>query len=206
MLRTFTHFIRRGYRSIIFRSSAIIIKPWLSAYGVTFKGRCGFVGFPIIDMAEDSTIEVGDNCTMTSIAFATALGVNHPVILRTLSPGAKIYLGSRVGMSGTTICAAKEVKIGDNTMIGANVVIADTDFHPLHPAERLNSQAAFLAARPVSIGANVFIGTGAILLKGVEVGENSVIGAGSVVSSNIPSNVIAAGVPCRVIRSLKSCM
>lgn len=202
MLKRIVRFLRRAYRSVIFRSSTIFVKPWLAAFGITFRGRCVFVGCPIVDMAENSVIEIGDNCVLTSMAFATALGVNHPVILRTLHPGAMIRLESGVGMSGTTICAAKEVTIGSDTMIGANVTIADSDFHPLEPANRKNSLEAFQNAQAVRIGRNVFIGTGAILLKGAQVGDNSVIGAGSVVSSSIPENVVAVGIPCRVLKSL----
>jgi acetyltransferase-like isoleucine patch superfamily enzyme len=80
-------------------------------------------------------------------------------------------------------------------------LIADTDFHPLRPSERHDSQKAFAEAKPVQIMENVFIGTRVMVLKGVTIGEGSVIGAGSVVTQDIPAGSIAAGNPCRVIRA-----
>ncbi len=86
-------------------------------------------------------------------------------------------------------------------MVGANVLITDTDWHPLDPYKRHKSE--FTKTKPVKIGNNVFIGVNSIILKGTEIGDNSVIGAGSVVAGIIPPNVIAAGNPCKVIKTLK---
>lgn len=143
---------------------------------------------------------------MISKSFATALGVNHPVVLRTLRAGAHIRIGDGARISGGSICAAEYVEIGAGTMLGANVMIADTDFHSLSVTGRAvrGHDAAFIAVKPVIIGENVFIGADSIVLKGVSIGANSVIGAGSVVTRNIPGNVIAAGNPCRVTRPLSA--
>jgi maltose O-acetyltransferase len=78
----------------------------------------------------------------------------------------------------------------------------DTDFHPLSPVNRISAKAEDASCAPVFIGRNVFVGANSLILKGVTIGDNSVIGAGSVVTSSIPENVIAAGNPCRVIRAL----
>ena len=139
---------------------------------------------------------------LISVSFATALGVNHPVVLRTLSREAEIEIGSHVGISGGSICATRSVVIGDKTMIGANVTITDTDFHSLSPQRRAVEGDVGIG-KPVTIGKNVFIGTNVIILKGVSIGDNSVIGAGSIVTKSIPPNVIAAGSPCRTIRALE---
>jgi acetyltransferase-like isoleucine patch superfamily enzyme len=160
------------------------------------------IGAPYIELHSDSDISLGKNVRLVSKTFATALGVNHPVVLRTLAPGARITIGNRVGISGGTICAARSVEIGDDTMLGANVTIADTDFHSLYPAYRSGHSHPTVAAAAVRIGKRVFIGTNAIVLKGVTVGNNSVIGAGSVVTKSIPENCIAAGNPCRLLRFL----
>jgi acetyltransferase-like isoleucine patch superfamily enzyme len=127
--------------------------------------------------------------------------VNHPVVLRTLTSEAKILIGERVGISGGSVCSAKEILIGNGCLIGADVLIADTDFHPLRSSERYDSQKAFAEAKPVQIMDNVFIGARVIVLKGVTIGDGSVIGAGSVVTQDIPAGCIAAGNPCRVIRA-----
>ena len=91
-----------------------------------------------------------------------------------------------------------EIYIGDYTMIGPNVTIA-TAGHPVLPELR---QEAYQFNIPVHIGKNVWIGAGVIILPGVTVGDNTVIGAGSVVTKDIPSDVVAVGNPCRVLRSI----
>ena len=82
---------------------------------------------------------------------------------------------------------------------GGNTLITDFDWHDVDPLKRHMSEGG---SSPVIIEENVWLGTNAIVLKGVRIGKNSVIGAGSVVSSDIPSNVIAAGNPCVVKKKL----
>lgn len=174
----------------------------LSVSGVVAGADVDVIGAPIVTRHRGSSIVLGDGVTLISKAFATALGVNHAVVLRTLTDGAEIRIANRVGISGGSICAARRVEIGEGTLLGANVTIADTDFHSLDPENRrakIGSDA--VGAAPVRIGRNVFIGTGSIVLKGVEIGDGSVIGAGSVVTKSIPANCIAAGNPCKVIRA-----
>jgi acetyltransferase-like isoleucine patch superfamily enzyme len=118
-----------------------------------------------------------------------------------LRPGAQIKIGDRVGISGGSICAARLIEIGEDSMLGANVTIADTDFNSLRPHCRSGHSEPSIAVEEVIIGKRVFIGTNAIVLKGVMIGDNAVIGAGSVVTRSIPANV-AAGNPCRLIREL----
>lgn len=84
--------------------------------------------------------------------------------------------------------------------MGVNVTILDSDFHSLDPVARLNKRPGMNKA--VIIGANVFIGNNVLILKGATIGDNSVVAAGSVVSKDIPSNVIAAGNPCEIKREL----
>lgn len=158
-------------------------------------------GFPIISIAKNSEIKVGKNLVLISHSYFSEPGVNHPVILRTLKPSAKIFIGDNVGISGGGICAAEEVIIGNNVMLGANAFITDTDFHPIAPQNRRFSRENILTKRVV-IKDNVFIGMNSLILKGVTIGENSVIGAGSVVAGNIPPNSIACGIPAKVIKSL----
>ena len=92
-----------------------------------------------------------------------------------------------------------DVTIGDHVFIGPNVGIY-TAIHPLDPKTR---STGLERAEPVRIGDDVWIGGGAQILPGVTIGSRSVIGAGSVVTRDIPDDVVAAGNPCRVIRSLK---
>lgn len=99
---------------------------------------------------------------------------------------------------GLTIVDDWKVTVGNGVLFAPNVSIAVT-CHPLHPALRPHGE---MYARPVVIGDNVWIGTGAIICPGVTIGEGSTIGAGSVVTRDVPPYVFAAGTPCRVIREL----
>ena len=112
--------------------------------------------------------------------------------------GTNIFLGHRVFFNFNCVvldvCA---VRIGDFTLLGPAVQIY-TATHPLEAELRRTREFA----KPVTIGADVWVGGGAIILPGVTIGSRSVIGAGSVVTRDIPDDVFAAGNPCRVIRSL----
>lgn len=115
----------------------------------------------------------------------------------------KLSIGNNAGMSSTAIICKHEITIGNHVMIGGNTVIYDTDFHSLNPLLR-NSPADAINAKhgPVIIKDNVFIGAHTTIIKNITIGENAVIGACSVVCSNIPDNEIWAGNPARFIRSL----
>jgi acetyltransferase-like isoleucine patch superfamily enzyme len=91
------------------------------------------------------------------------------------------------------------IRIGCDGLFGAHVEIFDSDFHGLPPAHRRGGRPKTV---PVEIGDNVFVGMGVRILKGVTIGADSVIGAGSVVTGSIPAAVVAAGNPARVIREL----
>ena len=189
-------------RSAFFVANSLRGRIALWAGGVICSRGLSAIGEPVVYVYPSSEIRLGQSVTLISVSFGTALGVNHPVVLRTLAPGAKIIIGDRVGISGGSICAARLVEIGDDTMLGANVTIADTDFHSLHPAHRRGHLHPTVGVAEVRIGKRVLVGTNAIVLKGVSIGDNSIIGAGSVVTKSVPENCIAAGNPCRVIRVL----
>jgi len=159
-----------------------------------------WLGIPILVISPESTIEIGDGCLMCSRSSQTALGVNHSIILRTLRPGAKLIIGNGVRMSGTIICAAKYIRVGDRCVFGANVTIVDTDFHSLDPVIRSSADDANLSSHnSIEIGDDVFIGSGSTLLKGVHIGKGAIVGAASVVTKSIPEYSIFAGNPARLI-------
>lgn len=171
--------------------------------GVELGENVRFYGMPIISMVNGSHIRIGDRVVLCSDSRFTALGVNHSVVLRTLSSNAQIVIGSDCGISGGAICASINVELGSECLLGANVTITDTDFHSINPERRrFNNDSQAILSTPVKIQNNVFIGNGSVILKGVTVGENSVVGAFSVVTKNIPSNSISAGNPAKLIRSL----
>jgi galactoside O-acetyltransferase len=112
----------------------------------------------------------------------------------------EINIGSNVVLAnGCSIQAVSRINIGNNVMIGINVFLVDTDGHDLHPDRRMDGE---IQSKEINIKDNVVIFYNSVVFKGVTIGENSVIGACSVVTKDIPPNVFAAGNPCRVIRSL----
>jgi len=113
--------------------------------------------------------------------------------------GHHLHLGNQVYANfNLTLVDDCDIYIGDHTMIGPNVTIATAN-HPLAPELR---ERAYQYNLPVHIGKNVWLGAGVIVVPGVTIGDNTVIGAGSVVTRDIPANVLAFGVPCRVQREL----
>jgi acetyltransferase-like isoleucine patch superfamily enzyme len=197
-------FLERFYLRLQSLFSYLLFYPVLRLLGVDCNNTLTLIGMPIISRFTGSQIKIGQRVVLCSLSNATALGVNHPVTLRTLARESTIEIGDDVGISGGSICAGRYVKIGNRSMLGANVTIADTDFHDISSRNRryagIPDDSLFA---PIIIEENVFIGTNTIILKGVTIGANSVIGAGSVVTHNIPENVIAAGNPCKIIKSLQ---
>lgn len=113
--------------------------------------------------------------------------------------GKRLHLGNYVYANfNLTLVDDVEIYIDDYVMIGPNVTIA-TGTHPILPELRMQ---AYQYNMPVHIKKNVWLGAGCIVLPGVTIGENTVIGAGSVVTKDIPANVVAAGTPCRVLREI----
>ena len=121
--------------------------------------------------------------------------INSPL---TAAVGKYVSIGSGTYANmNLTLIDDWKITIGKNVLIGPNVTLCTTG-HPVHPAHRLDGMYSF----PITIGDNVWIGGNVIVLPGVTIGENSVIGAGSVVTKDIPANVIAFGSPCKVFREI----
>ena len=113
--------------------------------------------------------------------------------------GYNLSIGDNVFLNfNAVILDCASVTIGEGTQMGPGVQILAAD-HPRDPQVR---RSLLELARPVSIGSNVWIGAAAVVLPGVSVGDDSIIGAGSVVTRDIPSGVVAVGSPCRVVRTL----
>lgn len=169
-----------------------------------------FVGDLSVVRARGSTITVGAGGRFLSTRTANRHGLNRGCMITTLAPGARIAIGDRVGFSGAVICSAQRVEIGNRVMLGANVTVTDTDSHPVDFRERHPDVFGFpedyvvtgIRSLPVVIEDDVFIGMHSLILKGVTIGRGAVIGAGSVVSTSVPSYSIAVGNPARVVRRL----
>ena len=113
--------------------------------------------------------------------------------------GSNIRIGDRSFVNfGLVALDVAAITIGDDVQIATNVQLL-TPTHPVEPGPRRDK---WEAARPITIGDNVWLGGGAIVLAGVTIGDNSVVGAGSVVTRNLPADIVAVGNPARVIRHL----
>ena len=130
--------------------------------------------------------EIGDGCYIEPPLHANWGG-------RHVHFGKNIYANFHLTLVDDT-----DIYVGDYTMFGPNVTVA-TAGHPILPALR---EQVYQYNMPVFIGRNCWIGAGAILLPGVHIGDGTVIGAGSVVTKDIPANVVAVGNPCRVLRPI----
>lgn len=138
------------------------------------------------ELLREMFAEIGENCYVEPPLHAN-WGGHH------------VHFGSNVYVNfNLTLVDDTYIYVGDCTMIGPNVTIA-TACHPIAPEPR---EVAAQYNRPVRIGRNVWIGAGAIILPGTTIGDNSVIGAGSVVTHAIPANVVAVGNPCKVLREI----
>jgi acetyltransferase-like isoleucine patch superfamily enzyme len=171
--------------------------------GAEVATNARFMGPAIIARFEGSQVTLGERVVLCSWSRWTALGVSHPVVLRTLTPGAVLRIGRDTGISGGSFCAAVGIEIGERCLIGADVMISDTDFHAIDPEARsTTTDWSRIRSAPVRIGNDVFIGARAVILKGVQIGDGAVIGAGSVVTRSVPARSVAAGNPARCIREI----
>lgn len=164
--------------------------------GVKMGKNITFYGKPIVRRYPNSTIRLGDDCKFNSARNSVSIGLLQPCAFVTLTENAKIIFGKNSGASGLRIQARSTITIGDNVLIGAGCTILDNDSHHADPHKR---EQNVIPSRPIHIEDNVFIGLQCLILKGVTIGKNSVIGANSVVFNDIPENSIALGNPCKVI-------
>lgn len=170
-------------------------------YAIPWGRGWRLFGTPIIQKHRRSQMRFGPGLELRSTVSSNPLGPTHAVILSTWRAGSCLEVGENFGMTGGSICVSERVTIGDNVVIGANSTVVDTDFHPLSvEARRLAPNDGQTA--PVVIESDVFIGMNCLVLKGVTIGQGSVIGAGSVVAKSIPPRCIAAGNPARVIKEM----
>jgi len=168
--------------------------------GIKLGEKNTFWGKPVFIRSHKSSIKIGNNCGFRSDFTSNLVGINRKCIITTLRPGSEVIIGNNSGFSGTVIAAAGSIKIGDHVLCGANTTITDYDWHGIEPDKR-NQPAN---PKPIVIEDNVWLGLNSVVLKGVTIGKNSVIGANSVVTKSIPPNVIAAGNPCKVIKEIVS--
>jgi acetyltransferase-like isoleucine patch superfamily enzyme len=170
-------------------------------WGIKLGKRIFFNGLPIFKRKPNSYVFIGNYCIFNSTENSNLIGINRRSIIATHRKKSQLIIGENCGFSGTVIGAFAKITIGNRVICGGNTLITDSDWHGIKPENRSSKTAK---CSPIEIMDNVWLGVNSVVLKGVTIGENSIIAANSVVIKDIPANVVAAGNPCKVIKALKS--
>lgn len=184
------------------------LKFWLN--GVEMGRNMQVCNAIYLSMAPGSSIRIGDDFAFTSGEAFNPLCRNIRGCIYAAYPSSRISIGDGTGLSSACLWANSSITIGNHVKVGGDCIIMDTDAHNLDYLIRRSHDltpdgypvdCVSAAASPIIIEDDVLIGTRCIILKGVTIGARSVIGSGSVVTKSIPADSIAAGNPCRVIRT-----
>lgn len=197
----FTRFVRKWYYRGTNQYYNIVNHIKFKFIGVK-SGNHSVIHGPIaISLERNSDVLIGNNFCLLSGRSLNPLSRNLRACIK-VNEGGKLRIGNNVGMSSATIWCHKNIIIGNHVNVGANTIILDSDCHSLNYIERhdINVDMSSKKDRAIVIGDDVLIGVNCIILKGVTIGERTVIGAGSVVTRSIPEDCIAAGNPAVIVK------
>ena len=187
--------------------STLKTKAILSALGCRYGRNLCVDGKLIVRVHRRGAIRLGENVRITSRFTSNLAGLTNPTVFHCIGEGS-ITFGDDSGCSSAILSSRSQIQIGNYVNIGANVRIFDHDYHSVDFLARRDpdKDKAGCRSEPIAIENDVFIGTNAIILKGVKIGARSVIGAGAVVSlKEIPPDSLVAGNPAKVIKTLATC-
>lgn len=178
------------------------LKGYLLRKNVSFYDDIILLGGIKLNINKKSNVSIGKSVICLGHGYTTECGLYSKIVVE---KNASLRIGDKTGMSTCSLYCSKEISIGNCVKIGAGCKIMDTNFHALKWEERLDksSDKKNRKCLPICIKDNVFIGTRCIICKGVTIGANSIIAAGSVVVKDIPANCIAGGNPCKVIKFIE---
>jgi acetyltransferase-like isoleucine patch superfamily enzyme len=180
--RSLGNFLINGNTRVSLEKNIRIINRGSFTLGLQPEGFHVSTSPCVLGMGENSTLAINGNCCA------------GPGVVIVLLKDGYMELGNNVYInSNSTLVCGECIKIGDGSRISWNVEICDTDFHRI-------VREGSVATKPIEIGRGTLIGRRAMILKGVRVGDGSVVAAGAVVTKNVPENSLAAGVPARTVR------
>lgn len=197
--------MRRSFRNInkiMNRLTSYYNRLKLNVLNVKIGKRCTIQGRIYVKLHDSAKVEIGDGFYFSSGRCINALCTNKRGAMYA-TDGASIVIGNNVGMSSTVIWCHNSINIGNNVKIGGNCTLIDTDSHSLDYLKRRDFRTDDGQSKPIVIEDDVLIGMNTLILKGVTIGARSVIGAGSVVTRNIPPDSVACGNPAKVVKTLK---
>lgn len=197
-LRTIKWVLNRIFKPFYAHIKVYFDYYYLSYYGVeTEIGYVSLQGLPIIHKHRNARIILGKGIVLVSNSKYNSAGINHPVILAAIRENAELRIHGAFGASGSAIVAMNSIEIEEGVGLGANSHVYDTDFHPIGWLKN-----NVIKTSPVKICKNVWVAANCLILKGVTLENNCVIGAGSIVTKSVEANTIYAGNPARFIKKL----
>ena len=171
--------------------------------GLTFTGVHVLSGRILFRLADSTHIRLGKDVILNAKMAKNTLEARGPLVLRTFHPGATISIGDDTGITSSTISASGRIEIGKRVLIGSGCLITDSDHHVVvmtnGDVRRHMGLPEPKTENNIEICDDAFIGARSIILKGVRIGKNAVVGAGSVVSRDVDDNTVVAGNPARAI-------
>jgi acetyltransferase-like isoleucine patch superfamily enzyme len=162
------------------------------------EGKIQVMGIPVFEIHGNAVIKQGNS--FVSLTRFNPVGLTKRCNIYVGKKG-QLLINATNGFSGVSIVCWDRITIGSGCGFGGNVSMWDTDFHGIIHTDRVNMEAVKTA--PIIIGNNVWVGANCMILKGVEIGDRSVIGAGSLVNKKIPAGEIWAGNPIKFIRKVQ---
>lgn len=182
-------FVKRAFAAASDVYARVYVYPQLDAIG----SGCSFIN-PRYFNVHGPRIQIGDRLH----CMATRERPIHLTVHPDREQRSRLRIGSYcIVLPGVRIAAATEIVIGDNCMFATNCYLTDADWH-----DQYDRTAAPGATRPIVLGDNVWIGDSAIVCKGVRIGDNSIVGAGAVVTRDVPPNTVVAGNPAKPVKQL----
>jgi acetyltransferase-like isoleucine patch superfamily enzyme len=180
-------------------------RAYMKLAGARVGRRLTMFSLPYCRVHKGSDMTIGDDAAIMNRLVENPAAVFHRTVLITAREGASLTIGDHVGISGAVLYCSRQITIGNHVKIGAGAMIYDTDHHPTDWWLRRHEYKDILDQIPsaaVVIQDDVWIGARAIILKGVTIGRRSVVACGAVVTHDVPSDCLVAGVPARVVKTL----